>query len=523
MKYIKPYILYITFCLAVVSCKKDLGNYDYTNSEVPTIDKSSLETSYKVQQFSNLMIDPKVDYRGDEKNLKYIWQTYSTSAMSNDPAVAISTERILNKTISIPPGSYNLELLVTDESNQMKTAFRTALTVESVIEAGWIVLHTINNESDVDYISTKQIIPAAIEKRVSNLFQAVLGHKLPGSGQMLGYSRQNFSNFNWITVGTDQEIRRMNGFTFAPMFTNEQMFRRKDFYPIKPQVHYNDYGFEMLINNGKLFPLIWLNPYYTDALYAGSYIGEYNLAPYIIFPKPQRPWLGFLVYDQLQGRFYRTGSINLTSPNLLDFRKPIDPAQQNQIPSYDLNAVNKEMLFMDRGRGLNNLTDNAYCFFKDRSNGAGRYMYRLDLSKTEDDGKLVIGIYDMSSLPEIGNAKFYAVGDLGSFALYATDKKIYRYDYAGTGQSFVSFDGIGSSERITKMKILKTNFINTSAEGSEQNNSVLYVATWDGNQGRLYELRLSLTDGKVLGQPLKIYEGFGEIKDMMFKHRGIGT
>lgn len=523
MKNNKTYLLILILLIVTFSCKKDLGNYNYKDSDVPTIDKTSFEASYTVQQYSTLTITPKINYLGDEKNLTYQWQTYTTAAISTSPPVVISTERVLNTPMNIPPGSYYLELLLTDQSNQMKTVYRSALTVESIMENGWLVLHSLNNESEVDFIASKQITPGITEKHVTNLFQTVLGHKMPGNGQMLGYSRQSNSDFNWITVGTDQEIRRMNGFTFAPMFLNEQMFRRKDIFPVKPQAHYNDYGYEMLIYNGKLFPCVWLNPYYTDALYAGSYLGDYSLAPYIIFPNPQKTWLGFMVYDQNQGRFYRVGSINLTAPNLLDFSVPTDPAEQNQNPSYDLNAVNKEMLFMDRGRGLTSLTDNAYCFFKDRSSGAGRYMYRLDLSKASDDGKLVIGIYDMTTLPEITNAKFYAVGDLGSFALYATEKAIYSYDYAGTGQAFLSFDEIGAGERITNMKILKTNFLAISGEAKEQNNTVLYVATWDGNQGRLYELRLSVTDGKVTRAPLKIYEGFGEIKDMMFKYRGTGT
>lgn len=506
MKSIINYLLILAAVL-VVSCKKDEGNYSYHNADVALIDTTGLGGTFTIEQNASLRVAPVIGYKGDTANLSYEWLSYvkSLSSYTIGPPKLIASTRVLDGPIKLSPGNYYLELVVTDKVTRMKTTTRFFLNVLAYMESGWLVMHSKNNETDLDFIVTKNIQPTAQEKRLRNLFETNAGAKLKGNGQMLGYSRRSNSDFNWITIGTSQELRRMQGFAFTQMAKDGALFRRPEAV-INPQAHMNNSDHEMFINNGLLYPLQWTLP--QDAFYSGSFRGDYYLAPFFAYTNYSP--LGIVVYDQKNLRFlYTTGAI--TNLDLFQFKAP--GAGQ----SFDLNNVGKDLMFMDRG--MNNY---AYAFFKDKT-GNGRYLYILNISKP-DDGLMGVAAEDMSALPEIANAKYFQVGSLGNVALYATDRTIYRYDYSGTKLAYVNFAGFGAGETITGMKIFKStnNVNNTVTDFNATNNTVVFVSTWDGTQGRVYELGMNLASGIINPTPLHVYDGFGKIGDMVFKFRGTG-
>jgi hypothetical protein len=509
MKIIKSYLFILLLVAIAVSCKKDLGNYSYQKADTPQIDTLGLGSTFNVEQYSNLRVAPVIRYGGDTANLKYQWFTYVKSLSS--PAIGtpklIAESKAFDQKISIAPGSYYLELIVTDKTNQYKNTIRFILNVQASIETGWLVLHSKNNETDVDFIVTRSILPGVNEKRMRDLFLSNTGSKLKGAGQMIGFARRSNSDFNWITVATNQEMRRMHGFTFAQLAKDGELFRRAGTV-INPQAYMNNSDHEMLVNNGLLHPLQWGNA--LDAFFSGAYRGDYYLAPYFAFNNYSA--MGIWVYDQKNRRFMYTTS-TLTN---LDFVQCKPPANGSQ--PFNLSAVGKDMLFMDRG--MNNY---AYCFFKDPS-GTGRYLYIVNITKSADDGLMAVSADDMSALPEITSARYFQVGSLGNVALYATDKAIYRYDYSGTKQAYLNFNGFGAGETITGMKIFKPT-ANSNAPTTDYvatNNTVVFVSTWDGTQGRVYELGMNLASGIINPTPVHVYDGFGQVTDMIFKFRGTG-
>ncbi|MCK7555728.1 hypothetical protein MKQ70_12155 [Chitinophaga sedimenti] len=137
-----------------------------------------------------------------------------------------------------------------------------------------------------------------------------------------------------------------------------------------------------------------------------------------------------------------------------------------------------------------------------------------------DDGNMVIGAYNMTNLPDIAAAKFFQASELGYVDIYATDRKIYAYDYQGTNTAKVVFDALPANETITAMKLYKPrpNFNLSAVEGR-----LLYIATWDGTQGRLYEMAFNGVSGDITATPKNIFTGFGKIYDVSAKNRGSGT
>lgn len=511
MNLLNKYALFLLFFTgALYSCKKDLGNYNYTTPNLPVQDTAGIAATYSVEQYSNLKINPTIHYSGDTSNLNYQWVTYAKSLSSpvlGAPTV-ISNQRNLNVSLNISPGTYYLELDITDKTNSYKTASRSVLNVLASIETGWLVLHTLNNQSDVDFIASTNLSPTGPNKRASNLFQAVIGNKIAGDGQVIGFSRRSNSIFNWITIGTDQNIERVNGFSFSLIGANKDLFRR----PLTSnsfQAHINNGSNELLIGNGLLYVLPW-GLSVQDALFNAPYNGDYTLAPYFVY-NDFSPF-GALVYDQKYGKFLYTGQT--FNNNFIQFKPAAvtTPAQ-----AFDPSNVGKTLLFMDRG-----YNKYAYAFFKDQT-GNSRYLYVLNQTLS-DAGKLAVATYDMSALPEITNAQFYQVGDLGNVALYATSNTVYRFDYSGTKAATVNFS-VPANEKITAMKIFKpqSNMNAPVAEFTLTNNSVIYIATWDGTQGKLYELSINVASGIINPVPLKTYTGFGKIKDMVAKFRGSGS
>lgn len=511
MKIISSRYLQLLVLLASVflySCKKDTGNYDYKSVIVPDLSEIGLAGTYRVNQNENLYVDPKVLYEGDTAKLAYEWICYPNAGLIaySGPTDFLSNQRILNVPITFKPGNYYIELIVTDETTGYKTNARAALVIVAGMESGLMVLHTKNNQSDVDFILTRSILPSVVDKHDRNLFATLVGSPMNGEGRFLGQTRRSNSDFNFINVATNNSFQRMHGFTFSFIAANQELFRRP-VANINPQAHISNSTYEFLINDGKLY-----SGYMSaiqDAFYSAPYRGNYYLEPYMTFFNYNI--YGAVVYDRLQKRFmYSTTA----AAQELDFAYFKDAVGAN--PLFNLNNIGMDLLYMETG-----FSNYTYAFFK---NGSDYKLHVFTLARA-DDGDLAVASYDMSNLPEIAQAKYFDVGTIGNVALYATDKKVYRYDYSGTNDAYVQLDGFAGNENITGIRLFKAtlNSNNNVADFNNTNNTVLFVSTWNGSEGKVYEYSINAASGVINPTPVKTYTGFGRVADMMFKFRGPGT
>lgn len=502
------YIVLFSGFFFTSSCKKDLGNYEYFNPVIPNLENAGLNAVYNVNQNEVLSIKPTIEFGGNESDLKYEWIAYRSGIIAViGPPALIATTRDLNSPIPLPPGGYFIELIVTDTKTLMKRNVRATLNVLAPIESGWMVLHTLNNESEVDFIVTNKILPSAVNKHMRNMVTASTGSKVAGEGRFITQTRRGNSDFNYFNIATSNNFMRTHGFTFTYLNKNEQLFRRPTI--LNPQAQLSNATYEFLINDGKLYTIG--NAIIQDAQYSAPFRGDYYLAPYMTCSNINI--YGAVVYDQISRRFMYSTVSGLAELNFATFK----PQAPNNL-LFDMNNVGKDLLFMERG-----FSDYTYAFFKD-VNGDGRFLYVINFSKA-DDGNLAVAKYDFSGITNIQSAKFFDVGSLGNVALYATENKIYKYDYSGTNQATLLYDLFASNEVITSMKICKAklNANNSVADFNNTNNTVVFVATWNGTEGKLYELGINPANGVINSIPLNTYTGFGKIQDMNFKFRGAGT
>lgn len=489
---------------AMLSCKKDLGNYDYTNTEMPAIDTTGLGRNLGVIRYANLKLDPKVDVPGKSgANLSYQWLIYKTGNSTTGSVIVprvLANTKSLDAAISESVGDYYVELIVTDPETELKRNVRFNLSVSAGIENGWMVLYERNGGGDVDFIITPNTVPGAKVSWLKNLYSQSMGELLNGTPRFIKQSRRTSFQapvMNWITVASSTGIHRMNGNDFSLMRENAAMFRRPT--TIDPNaLNVSDFSFaEVLINGGRLHYHQVVND--LDALFGGAVTGDYELAPYIANASASS--MITAVYDQKHSRFIRP-----FNGAALVLKAPAAAGQ-----AFDLSNIGKDMLYMDQG-----FTNYTNAFFKDKT-GNGRYLYTINFNKA-DDGMQAVAAYDMSSLPDILNAKFYQSGEMGYVVYYATEEKIYLYDYFGANTATAAFT-VPAGEKITSMKIFKPkpNFSLTDTEGR-----LMYIATWDGTTGRVYELAINPTSGQINQTPLNKFEGMGKVVDMAPKSKGAG-
>lgn len=512
MKTIK---IYLYICLAflftlVFACKKDLGNYDYTAVSTPVLDTTKVAANYSIERYANLVIDPKIRLNGiDTSSLAYKWIIYKQTVATGQTNVPreISTLRRLNVSVGDPIGLYYVELIVTDKKNGAKANIVFNLSVSAGMEYGLLVLHSAGGTSDVDFLVTRNAVPITSipEKRLRNLYLSATGSRLAGEGRFISNSRRtSFTAIvtNWVTVGTSTQLQRVNGNDFSFLRDNGSLFLRPGTF-INPQAHnLSDLSsYETLINDGKMY--ITNASDQLVASYSAALTGDYSLAPFTVSGTS-----GSLIsvgYDQKNGRFIRPTSA--TAGTITDFRVPANPGQP-----FNLTNIGKDMVGMDRG--INNYT---LAFFKDKT-GNGRSLYVINFNKS-DDGLLGVGSYNMSNLPEISDALFYQANKASNICYYATSSKVYLYDYTTQNIPTVGFQ-VPAGETITCMRVYKPAlpFNLTEADGR-----LLYVATWDGTQGRLYELSINPTTAAINTTPLNKFDGFGKIADITAKPRGAGN
>ncbi|MVT08593.1 PKD-like family lipoprotein [Chitinophaga tropicalis] len=504
---------YILTALAALtlgsSCKKDLGNYDYKTVGMPVIDTSGIGNPYYIERYSNLQIDPAIRYDGgDTKALKYQWLLYPYVVGSVSTPIevkTISTQKTLDIPVIEKVGEYRVEMIATDTTNQLKVNMVFTVVVSVGIEYGVLVLHSQADSADVDFITTANAVPVAgiTPKWLKNIYSSSTGSRMSGTPRFIGQERRSNTIQNWLMIGSSEHIARMNGTDFSLIREDRSMFRRADAVMDPQTFMLMGSGYSALINNKKLH--VYTTTYEVDALFSAPVPGDYELAPYLAYGTSSS--FVAAVYDQKYGKFIRPASI---TGSMIDFQAPA----AGTTPAFDLRNIGKDMLYMDRG-----FTSYTHAFFKDRT-GSGHWLYIANFNTFTDDGRLAISAKDMSTLPEIASAKFFQSSELGYMDLYATDRTIYAYDYQGTNTASVAFNGFPAGETITCMKIYKPrpNFNLSAVDGT-----ILYVGTWNGTQGKVYELSLNGISGAIGATPLNVFEGLGRITDISAKARGAGT
>ncbi len=488
------YMVMLAITVLFAACLKDEGNYDYIKLPDFRIDTVGQQTLFEVQQsLTPLVIHPKLVFDGDEADLTYLWRLYG----GENKFDTLSFERVLNAPISRPAGvTYTVELQVTKKSNNLSTLMRYQVSVVSALSSGWLVAYEKDGGTDVDVIRAPEFISGVRDTVIRNVFSKANGSALPGTPVSVLYLSTTLSYLYTSETGVklqNTDFQKVQNFNQIFVGSVPQTIKPEGFWP-------GTFYRGALINDGDVY---WMD---SDVLIARVIVDDkgYEAAPFVYYNYAK--FGGF--YDQLNMRFL---TIEQYSSQAGKYANAASSAR------FNLNNIGKKLLFIERGFGATSNDPHKYAFFKDVT-GNGRYLYVISTSTPANPDIAAINI---SAAPNISDARFYAVGNLGPCAFYATSGTVYNFiiDYSGnTISSPVAGFKAPAGEEITCMKLFKGQGT-TSGVGSintANESKFMYVATWNGSEARVYLLGVNVTSGE-LTSPLKTWAVGGKVGDMNYK------
>ncbi len=191
----KKQLLQIGFSLfittAFFACKKDIGNYVYTDANVITITTDMATAnpqvvinndSVIVKQNDSLKLDILITQTIPVSDLSYQWLITQAEPSSGNPAqYIVGTEKQLRTKIILPPNLYRLVVRVTDNKTGVSFYKFYNLNVDTSPWGGegWLVLQDQPSEGgcDISIITSRDaVLPGTV---YSNLYFAANSKKLP--------------------------------------------------------------------------------------------------------------------------------------------------------------------------------------------------------------------------------------------------------------------------------------------------------------------------------------------------------
>lgn len=493
LKYISFMLLTILF---VSACVKDKGNYSYTDLPDFLVDTAGTQTRFEVYQSQEkVAIQPKIVYNAAPSELKGLWRLYVSAGVFDTLSMKLSIDTVITR----PPGTYTLEFEAL-APNGLKAMTQYTVVVLPPIPSGWMAAYEQNGATEVDIIRAPEFITGVKDTVYRAMYARINGAPMPGTPVSILY----FSTALTYIMSSETGVSVQNT-DFRRAQTFQQLFTGATPETVKPQALWpGTFNGALLVNNGEVY-------WNSGNVYVGKItvdLAGYRAAPYIYSQFGKQG--GF--YDELNRRFITIEQQTSKAGKYAD---------ASAAARFNLNNIGKDLLWIERGFGQHSASINdpyKYAFFKDVS-GSARYLYVIN---TQTPDRPDIAAVNISAAPEIADARFYAVGNMGPAAFYATARALYNFQIDFTGNTIsapVKGFEVPSGEEITCMKLFKgqgTFGVNTLLTDDSK---FIYIATWNqsAGQAKIYMLGVNITSGQINPIPLKSWTVGGKVKDMGFK------
>lgn len=489
-KYIKRKPLLLVFLITVsslfyYSCDSNSDNdRDIENFNLVTVDVDASEAPNMILQLDTLRISPVIfqSLETDESNLTYEWTVRTDERFINGPideeVTTISTERDLEYRVGLTTGSWKFVCRVTDENTGVTSVGYYYIAVQNQFSEGWLILEENNSQGDLSIILPN-----------GSIFREVYTSINPNEPLELPLKQLVVTNFSFgideIAILSENSGVQLDYTELLKIYNTESLFWNTPT-SFKPEFHtWHGTSNGWIISGGQVhlqvrggFPG---DKKYGDAMAFPNGVGDdYYAAPFVARGSGFYP---AAIYDN-KGKYFVYLASGL-SPLLKKFPPKTDTA------AFDMNDVGLEMVYMETANEQSLIN----AIMKDDSNVF--YMLQLRLNASEPAHLYKV----MSGATDISNSSVYKSSKTLNRLYYSVDNKIYLYDTPSNliiGAPFT----FPSGETITAMEI------------DESDPTVIVVATWDGSQGKFYELNIAGTGEISLANT---YSGFGKIIDMDYK------
>lgn len=155
IKNIKIQGLIAMLLLSLVSCSKDLGNYNY--KEINEVEFGGFQDEYTALLGENLSITPELTFTkgtNDDSRYSYEWIANASFGLPlTQRNELVTTKDLKLEPVTLAPGKYTLILNVTDNETDIVWRKTVPLNVQSSIYEGWLLLNKTATGSRLDMIS----------------------------------------------------------------------------------------------------------------------------------------------------------------------------------------------------------------------------------------------------------------------------------------------------------------------------------------------------------------------------------
>lgn len=466
--------------LAVVmfqGCIKDKGNYSYNDINQLSI-KTALPDTFTVMIQDTLKIDLEMlQSIPSKEGLSYDWVLYPGSAAGY--RVQVSDSSKVRFFIKEEPKVYDLDLFVTDKSNNVSFYKKFYVNVTSVYSQGWLVMEENNGRNDIAIIQpSNTIVHELYSKSNNNTF-------LPsGRGRIAVFSRRTEQIIYFLT-GND-------GVQVSPG-TFVRNSRLKDWFyldpgPIKPIDVFSQSTEEHFLTEDKAYGNNLNAP--SPNKFGLASVGNYYLAPYQISSAGQ-----FIFYDTIAQRYWfravGNGDFSLININTV------------AAAPWDLNKVGKRLLFA----GLS--TGSTFTSVFESKQRDSLFVLRGLVNGINSVAQFVDTL--PAGLP-LQAASQYLAARLVPQIFFTVDNKLYVWDLLAKSHRLIYTFPAGAEIRRMKW------YVNSKSSSDPDNNRLLMVASQEGAEGKVYLLSTELTGDITGGTYRNVYGGFGQIRDVTYKN-----
>lgn len=541
----KSGVLFALWLVAVLlcACYEDKGNYDYREiDEIKLSFPGNIGTEDNIKYVRKLgemlSIHPEVTCLNKE-NLTYRWERYTdrteVEILKNTQNLDLELEYGEGAALAWKSGGYSLRYTVKDTVSGQTTQKLIHLTVRSITPVGVYVLHGDASETDMGTIEDDNFVDGLTDGIVTPDYYSSRneGQKLEGEGCgcYWFYGDGNPGMF----VFTTRDGKYINTTSFHNDMDYKALF--------EGDVPTADLKRLTAESSGMVYVYADDNVYTIDVMYgieegssfspmfAGSEYAQVRPVPGYFFSDAGfmdgGVNLGPLAYSISRTAFVIYNWYAAPKPgDIWPLSSCGDDPNSGVFNPNDMSG--QQLIGLDYGKSTNyGLSQHQWALLrKEKDNSI--VVYHFDDEAYYEDKPT----YDMASTlasdklhPELLDLNCFQMSPLTEgIGFFSTPSGVYSLDIVNgmTDSANELFTPESSGECITKIKLLKFND-NSVVEGVNQvfksmQGLCLYIATWDGTQGRIYSLYVDAEGGMDSERgEVKKYEGFKEIKDICFR------
>ncbi len=451
MKSLIKYILFFAFLTSFSSCRKDLGNYDYTT--IDSLFIKEIEEAYRIKTAGNPEVFPKIEFSSGKKvdleAYDHTWLAYRFG-LNVEPTL-LSKQPELNENLRLDIGTYTVYYTLKEKLTNISWTKKFKIEITSGYNGGWMILSEDNGKSKIDffeYVHATGTYPN-VHRNFQEKIKDLEGKQMTLLGKpkfLTAWANQTEATGSGIKyfmyVGTDENTEKINitdGFIWKDQYafkfetSNPALFETIDaLRPIESRDGYAIKGNDVYI---RLATYQWNFGTPINRFADGTY---FKVSPFIAVNTGSSFATACLMYDITSKRFVRNGDFSQTAESPLSYDEGNSAFNPNNV-GMDLVWMNQTAAFGGQAYAI--LTkDNRFYLARMTNNSVFSARYWEEIT----------------SLPDIAKASRFEVDQLYGYLQYVVGGKIYQYDPSDKTSKLMKDYG---SKEVTTFKYLRSTYV----------------------------------------------------------------